>query len=66
MYTRWMDTKPTVCWYVQPLNVQICAKDSSYNMNSNQMGICFVEIMCEQCWEGYFGNVIGYRLQVTL
>ncbi len=19
-----------------------------------------------QCWEGYFGNVIGYRLQVTL
>ncbi len=18
-----------------------------------------------QCWEGYFGNVIGYRLQVT-
>ncbi len=20
----------------------------------------------KQCWEGYFGNVIGYRLQVTL
>ncbi len=19
-----------------------------------------------QCWEGHFGNVIGYRLQVTL
>ncbi len=33
------------------------------------------EILCEyyallvnynQCWEGYFGNVLGYRLQVTL
>ncbi len=20
----------------------------------------------KQCWEGYFGNVMGYRLQVTL
>ncbi len=24
------------------------------------------EIQYYQCWEGYFGNVIGYRLQVTL
>ncbi len=23
-------------------------------------------ITCNQSWEGYFGTVIGYRLQVTL
>ncbi len=25
-----------------------------------------LEVTCTQCWEGYFENVIGYRLQVTL
>ncbi len=24
------------------------------------------QVVCNQCWEGYFENVIGYRLQVTL
>ncbi len=25
-----------------------------------------MELFYTQCWETYFGNVIGYRLQVTL
>ncbi len=28
--------------------------------------IILFSIYSIQCWEGYFGNVIGYRLQVTL
>ncbi len=28
--------------------------------------VCNSFIIDLQCWEGYFGNVIGYRLQVTL
>ncbi len=29
--------------------------------------LCGSFVLCvAQCWEGYFENVIGYRLQVTL
>ncbi len=28
--------------------------------------VCYSFIIDLQCWEGYFGNVIGYILQVTL
>ncbi len=30
------------------------------------MGIVKDKVSVKQCWQGYFGNVIGYRLQVTL
>ncbi len=41
--------------------MQITIKKNLYNDKN------FHDTMHDvQCWEGYFGNVIGYRLQVTL
>ncbi len=34
--------------------------------SDTQVSVCVCVCVRVQCWEGYFGNVIGYRLQVTL
>ncbi len=42
---------------------------SSLDVQSIYLSIYLTAVVtysCHQCWEGYFGKVIGYRLQVTL
>ncbi len=38
---------------------------AAFHMNSAVVVVLDI-FKNEQCWEGYFENVIGYRLQVTL
>ncbi len=43
------------------------AKSDLFMVSITQAKVAFIQWdLYYHCWEGYFGNVIGYRLQVTL
>ncbi len=65
---------PAPVWYVlqsvgfspRCLGVVNCAKKDVLLMICVAVILFFLTGSYPQCWEGYFGNVIGYSLQVTL
>ncbi len=55
-----MDLKPVLSQEVRKLDV------GEVRAEELRRDALLKEVKREQRWEGYFGNVIGYRLQVTL